>query len=260
MKLKFLGAGLVLAIVLVGCGPKAEDGVTSSSSTPAKSAMTEATLRIKANKGDKFALAASMNMSADMSGVQVPPGPEGEKMKAQFAGEQSMNASATTNIEVLDVKDGKFTLKSTTTDVKTEAKGVFLMQQKTIEEDMKKEKTRTVNDRGIPDGAGDKQSEGMIEFPEKAVKVGDTWEGDSSLGMGGESKATFKLEAFETMGGKDVARISMTLPKDAKATVTKPFMFWIEVATGFPLKTEGAMTMEQGPGMKMTMEMNLNRK
>ncbi len=50
-----------------------------------------------------------------------------------------------------------------------------------------------------------------VQLPEKAVKIGQTWAGNASGGMGMNLKTTYKLVGTKLVGGQDCAQIGVTL-------------------------------------------------
>lgn len=50
-----------------------------------------------------------------------------------------------------------------------------------------------------------------VQLPEKAVKIGQTWSGTASGGMGMQLNTTYKLVGSKMVGGQDCAQIGVTM-------------------------------------------------
>lgn len=253
MKSRVSLAILAIALVSVGCKGGAGSGAIAAG-TPVE-------LKLSAAKGDKY--------TADMTLTMTLSVPKDSKMPADqaklLAGEQSLTLNATTTSELTDVSDGKYTWVDTITDVKADGKGMMTMMAGMLSQ-MKGMKTTIVMDsrgkiisqktEGGPAGAST-NSTGQIEgfgFPDKAVKVGDSW--DSKVNTGGQD-VTMKCTVTEITESSVMIDATMTGVEGLK--MNGPMKVVLDRANGRPISTVGEMEVNQG-GAIAKMKLDMKRK
>jgi len=158
------------------------------------------TLRLAMNKGDKYEVAMEMDSQVDMSAMTPPPGADAKTLEMIKQG-GSMKMSTTEEREVVDVQPGKITVKGTTTTATGDGTGIFQEQAKAMAADEKGKEKVTVNDernRRVDDPAAKGDDSLTFEFPEKEIKVGDTWTGKTKF-QDKDVEMTFKFEKRETV-------------------------------------------------------------
>ena len=248
MKLDKLIIAILAGVVLVGCGNKDAATTTSGSDSNATTGSTspvdtskEYTLKVNLNKGDKFAFDVNMQMTADVSGVTDPA--TKKQLEAMGASDSKLNASATENSEVTEVKDGKFTISNTYADPKVEATGLFKGFPGMTPD------TMTIDEHGVTskESGGNDMS---AVLPEKAVKVGDTWDSEVN-----GKKVTGKLVGVEQVNGKDALKVEYTGMGSEDMAFDGPVLVWLDPEKGIPVKMEGKVNMDK-QGIKMTGEMS----
>jgi hypothetical protein len=238
MALRRLSYFLLAALFLAGCNKPADGGSTVSGSTPAQ-APTEATLRLKASKGDKFTMVMEMDTQIQM------PDPAGGTPQTH-----SMKMSVTKEHTCIDVTDGKMKWEEKTIDSSGTGTGPFEAQVKQmVEAEKKKAPTTEVLDERNKVVESTENDPFSLVYPEKPVKVGDTWEADSKM-FDQDVKVTFKLDRFEKVGGKDAAVISASVSGNDKLKMIKPLVVFVDTANGWPMKGDGEFEMEAAPGIK----------
>lgn len=245
----------IVALAMFGCGNKTETTDTGKPADPNK----EVTLRITGAKGDSFAFVNKMKVEADPSSMVKPEGmndAQFEAVKAQMGGPMSMTVEGKMTTVIDEVKDGNFMMTTTTSDVVATGEGVMKVQAEQLQksENGKVEKiTRDARNKVITGSAQDNPF--AVEYPEKAIKVGDTWEGDSAAVK--TSKVKYKFVAIETIDGKECAVIEMSFDSPEMKTMT-PAKLWIDIKNGTPVKAEGGFDMFQG-GIKMKATFSMSR-
>lgn len=224
-------------MLVAGCNKPADGGSTASGSGPA--APAEATLRLKANKGDKFTMVMGMDTQIEM------PNPAGGTPETH-----SMKMSVTKEHTCIDVTDGKMKWEEKTIDSSGTGTGPFEAQVKQmVEAEKKKAPTVEVLDERNKVVESTENDPFSLVYPEKPVKVGDTWEADSKM-FDQDVKVTFKLDRFEKFDGKDAAVISATFTGNEKLKVVRPLVVFVDTANGWPIKGDGEFEMEAAPGIK----------
>lgn len=244
---------VAFGIALTGCGKTTVSTTADSGGTPSK--ITEAKLRLQPKVGDKWTLDVNLEMKFDTSQVKFPESPEGEAMKKQMGKESTLKGKLELNIETTEVKDGKVSFKASGKAIETEATGILQQQKDALIRDITTERTRTYSELGVVQGT-EADSGSIIQFSDKPVKVGDTWEGKFSIGGPGIS-VTYKLVAFEQIKGKDVAKIvvqAKSLPEGTNFP-TEP-TFWVDLATGMSVQTDVSIVQSVPGGAKLMMKSN----
>ncbi|HRF60395.1 MAG TPA: hypothetical protein PLH94_10860 [Fimbriimonadaceae bacterium] len=260
----------VLMIGAIGCAKKEEStgttgGTTAGGTTGGSTGSTAqnegpVTLRLAMNKGDKYEVAMEMDSQVDMSAVTPPPGADAKTLEMIKQG-GSMKMSTTEEREVVDVQPGKITVKGTTTTATGDGTGIFQEQAKAMAADEKGKEKVTVNDernRRVDDPAAKGDDSLTFEFPEKEIKVGDTWTGKTKF-QDKDVEMTFKFEKRETVDGIDTAVVSATFEGPEFKTV-EPMMSWYDIKTGVPIKGTGKIEMSIPNGGKVMMTMNMTVK
>ena len=228
---------MLAALLLAGCNKPADGGSTASGS-PAP-APTEATLRLKANKGDKFTMVMEMDTQIQM------PNPAGGSPQTH-----SMKMAVTKEHTCIDVTDGKMKWEEKTIDSSGTGTGPFEAQVKQmVEAEKKKPPTTEVLDERNRVVESTENDPFSLVYPEKPVKVGETWEADSKM-FDQDVKITFKLDRFEKFNGKDAAVISAIFAGNEKLKVVKPLVIFVDTSNGWPIKGDGEFEMEAAPGVK----------
>lgn len=204
--------------------------------------------KISAKEGDKFAYKLSLSMEG--TGMQGPQGKTDMNMKIDMLQE----------VAVTEAKDGNFTFEIANKDVKVSGpfasevkKGLTSSGSKIVID----AKGRVISEEGSIDAGGG--AGGTIFFPDKKVKIGDTWE-KTTPGPGGQSiKAQYKFEQVHVLDGKTVARISMT-PVAATDGITLEgrYDYWVDLKTAMVVKADGKVT-TSGEGQKMVTKMAMTK-
>jgi hypothetical protein len=163
-------------------------------------------------------------------------------------------------IKLTDAKDGKYKMELKATDVK--ATGTDPIAQM-MGEQMKKmvakmtvdEKGRVVEQEGSVDST--MGSGGTIFFPDKKVKVGDTWERSTPV-QGQSMLAKYKFEGTENVGGKTLAKISM-VPSTEGVEMKGKIDYLVDMDNGMIVKCNGKMTTSSAQGGSMVVTMNMDK-
>lgn len=203
---------------------------------------------IVAKKGDVVNYQAKMTMDAK--------GPA----QAGMPGEFKVDADMKQTVTVTSVEGGNFVLETAFSDVKVTGTQMFADAIKT--ELASKKSTVTVDKKGrVIEQAGamdaNSMAGGTLYFPDKKVKIGDTWERSTPMPNGGSVSAKYKFEGTEELDGVDVARITVT-PSSPDAKSTGSFTYWIDIATAMAIKANGKITTEADGG-RMVMTMDIKR-
>lgn len=258
MKLKISLIALA-AVAMFGCGNKTETAGTGTSTDKPVESNREVTLRINGQKGDSIVMVNKMHIEADPSSMEKPAGMDDaqfETLKKQLGGPMSMDIQAKMTSVIEEIKDGNFHMTTTTSEVKASGEGMMKAQaeQMAKSEEGKVEKVvRNAMNKVVEGSAQDNPF--ALTYPEKAVKVGDTWEGDNSTVKSGKVKYT--LAAIETVAGIECAVLEMSFDTPEMKT-SVPAKLWIDLKTGAPVKAEGGFDMNQN-GMKMKATFSMER-
>jgi hypothetical protein len=233
-----------LALILAGCnaGTSSSGAVADKATIPADGV----DFRIKANKGD----VANFQISMKMDGKGPAEGGAPSEIKVDIGMKQT--------VKVTDVKDGNYSVEVKSSDVKATGTApvaeMFAQQFKnsvgklTIDS-----KGRVVNQEGSVDSA--MGSGGTLYFPDKKVKVGDTWERAMPTAGGGTANVKYRFEGAEAVGGKTYAKISIK-PVSQGVETTGQFDFLVDMDNGMIFNGDGSITSKVGGGsMVVTMKM-----
>lgn len=250
----------LLATVALGC---AKPGTGTATSDASGSGASPVELKVTAEKGEKYTSTAVMDVKMTL------PKPESDAnlpadQKKMMEGDQTMKVTFTTDSELIEVKDGKYTWVDTITDVKAEATGVMAMAT-SLAEGLKGMKTTTIMDsrgkildqkvEGGPTGASGET--GAVEgfgFPEKPVKVGDSWESKS-----------------KTQGQEVTLKNTLTAMDDATVTLDtemsgvqglkpgKHMKVVLDRKSARPISVDANMEMDQ-QGAEVLMKITVKRK
>lgn len=223
----------IATAMLVGCGAKG-GGVVSTDGP--------VTLRLKMNKGDKWTDTLTGDVKMDLTNFKPAAdiSPQEKKMV-----EDSKNDTAkftiTYDYEVSGSGAEKVEIKRTATEVKTEGTGMLGDMVKLLEMQKGSSKELKRSAKNMEEELDTESPIPAIEFPERAIKPGDSWDGTATF-AGAKGKASFKFEANEEVGGKNCAKISFkpTVVEGKKVTVQEPIVVWIDTANGRTVK--GTMT------------------
>lgn len=244
-----------VAIMAAGCG--SSDGGTGGGTGAVKGPGTtggpvanvnagrEVTLRLKPAVGDKYSTHINMDMT-----VTPPAGQAG-------AQPMTMSMKVASNDEIVEVKDGKISIKSTI----TEAEGTGPMGA-TVGAMKGKVTTMVMDERGKMVNAGELAGNQAMSnptpvFPEGPIKAGSTWKAQVEQN-GQKVDADFKAVGIESVEGKEAMKIEMAVKVPQ---LQQPFVFtyFVDVSNGRLIKGSGNMDMEQ-QGAKMTMKMSMETK
>ncbi|HEY3782491.1 MAG TPA: hypothetical protein VGL56_15520 [Fimbriimonadaceae bacterium] len=114
-------------------------------------------------------------------------------------------------------------------------------------------------------GVADKTVQQMLtQYPEKPIKPGDTWTGQTSAAaMGSKSlvKAKYKFEKMTTVNGKPAAQIAMTMTSTGAANASGGGTLLVLAEDGSLWSTQTSLSMSppQDPGKVMHMKMGMTR-
>ena len=236
-------------LILAGCN----SGTSTSGTVDAPDAVSIPAdgieFNIVAKEGDTMTYHAKMSMQGK--------GPAQGGMPSEF----NVDADMKQTVTVTKVEDGNITTETSFSDVKVTGTEMLVNLMKGSFENQKSKVTMDSKGRIVEqEGAIDSNAMGggTMYFPDKKVKVGDTWERNTPIpGGSGNIKAVYKFEATEKVDGVDAAKISIT-PSTPDDTSTGSFTYWVDIKTGMAIKATGEMVSEQGEG-KMTMKMEMNR-
>ncbi len=122
-------------------------------------------------------------------------------------------------------------------------------------------KSVTIDSMGHPVGPQKNQSQGFTKFPEKPVKVGESWGGPLPLGGAGGAggSATFTFKGIKNVDGKQVAVIAINIktPQIKSGTGT----LYLTVADAAMYKSSITLnTVNPQTGAPMTMTVGVHRK
>lgn len=250
-KLNFLGIALLGALLLQGCA----SGENATAAGDAKAGETF-TLRHKVNVGDEFRQDISISFAADLSAM---PADQKQAMGAALEGEQGGTLTGTNLRKVTKVEGGNITIETSVSEPKFEGKGIFAMAEAQMKDSLARTQTITFSELGLPVGDANTNLPGPM-FPEKAVKVGDTWEVELKGSEGAEPiKVTGKLVGVEEVAGKKAVRIEYTGYTAQGATSDGPIVMLVDPTNGQPLSLTAKMNADMG-GMKMTMDIKATSK
>lgn len=251
MKRVHLGIAIAaFALGVMGCGKPVEGGTSASGGKEADgsaSLPTEVTLRLKGSVGDKYTMVTTMETSADV------PGPEGKPISG------SMTMTSTEENTCTKVEGNKMTWESKNVDVQASGTGPFAQQAEMMKSQEKGKTTSKVRDERnqVIEAKGPEQM--ALVFPEKAVKVGDTWTGESDM-MGQKVKIDFKLDRFESLGGKTVAVLVATITGSDTLKMSEPLTIHVDTEKGWPVKGAASFEMTPQPGVTAKIKVKMEAK
>jgi hypothetical protein len=183
-------------------------------------------------------------------------------MKMQGSGPQAMNMAMQMNMKVAAVKNGQVTMNTTMGNItmnnrplppQAAAQLKKMLIVTVMDSRGRVLKTETKGVPGAPSGGGTEGS--SVPFPEKAVRIGQSWTGDATI-QGKKVKTSYKLVGFKTIAGKSAAVIHATPQDMPQMKLDGPIVFSVEIATGFPLSMSMSGSVgggAQSQKMKMTM-------
>lgn len=184
-------------------------------------------------------------------------------MRMQGSGAQGMNMGMQLSMKVSAVKNKQYTMNTTMGSITMNNQPLPAQASEQIkkmlivtvlDERGRVLKTETKGVPGAPAGGGPEGS--SVPFPEKAIKVGQTWTGEATL-QGQKVQTTYKLIALKTVSGKPAAVIHATPKNMPQMKLDGPIVFSVELATGFPISMSMSGTVSQGAqGQKMKMTMS----
>lgn len=211
-------------------------------------------IRMGGTKGEKYSTTSTIKMELDTSGSTQPGLPKGP---------QSMNMEMQVKSELVDVKDGKYSWKDTFSDVKVTGEGMMATGAKAAENQLKGKSYTTVYDqRGkvISTDAGASNPMGMaggdMNYPDKKLKVGDTWEASTTTN-GQTAKVQYKVIGADKVGSVDALVVELKFLEPEMLKKSGPLKIWIDRNNGRTIKMDGVLDIDQG-GVKMKMTMKSN--
>ena len=212
----------MLAVLLVGCSKGTES--TSSATTIEKtSTSTESgayDLKINVKKGEVFTYV--MNIEA------TSPSPSKMEM--------------TMNMGVADVAEGKIKFETKITGMNMDGATLTAPQMEAMSKIVVK---TTMDERGTvlesrvegsPDPNANSGSNNSVSFPDKPVKPGDKWTGETEV-SGKKLKAVYTFVAVETVNGKQIGHLTAVV-NSPEVKFDGPLHFWVELSNGMLTKTE----------------------
>lgn len=156
---------------------------------------------------------------------------------------QEFNVTATVQEKIIKVEDGKYTIESSQSEMKLNGQDAPMEQTPS---------TSTYSSLGrLLDSKSDQGGEDAdrmsslqsFEVPDRALKVGDTWEvvlkakeAKNPIGL----KGTYKVEAQEKVGKWDALKVSFTIEETEGSTPAKATGFaWFSTSDQSMVKYEG---------------------
>lgn len=237
-----------LFLILAGCNA----GTSTTAEVDAPDTVTipadGVELKMVASEGDTTQYQSSMSMEGK--------GPAQGGAPSEF----NVQADMKQTVKVTKVEGDKITSETSFSDVKVTGTEMFVNLLKSSFENAKSTVTMDTKGRVIEqEGQVDSNAMGggTMFFPDKKVKVGDTWERTTPIPNGGNVKALYKFEGTEKVDGVDAAKISVT-PSTEENTSTGSFVYWIDMATGMAIKANGEIITEADGG-RMVMKMDMKR-
>ncbi|MBS1714763.1 MAG: hypothetical protein JST30_10555 [Armatimonadetes bacterium] len=214
-----LAFGLTVVLAVAGCSPSTK------------------VLRLNLKKGDTWSYDYKVDTWIDPSKVD----PNDKAMREYAPGKGSAVIEGVVSMNVVDVKDGKTTIRKYTTFDKVTGSGIW-KQQAEVETKGKKPETHTIvwDSRMVDQVKRPEELDPMTNtlngfLPEKAIGVGSSWEYYPY--PGGKIPAKANVEAEEKIRGFDTYKIAVVLPasmEEEKVTLT----VWIEKTTARPISVE----------------------
>lgn len=194
-------------------------------------------LRYKFTKGATFKYQLNATSAGSMGGKPI-----------------SQNTTIGISIKVKEVKGDNATLT-----VGATPQGGTAAQTQTVQ----------TNTRGklVGDSAATASNLGIFLYPDKAVKIGETWTSTSSAatqGMNVKTTATYKLTGFKTVGGKQLAIIVATGTASSIFSMNFTTTYLIGMSDGWLVSSTSKMTASlpsgdpKKPG-KMTVSATMKR-
>jgi hypothetical protein len=233
-----------LFVILAGCNAgNSGTAVADKEAVPADGV----DFKLVANKGDVHKY--KMTMSMDGKGPAGGPGPTEINVKLDLNQEMKFT----------EVKDGNYTIEIKSADVKATGTAPFAdmigeQMKTTVSKMTVDEKGRVIKQEGAPDSA--MGTGGTLFFPDKKVKVGDTWE-RTMPGQNGQSMVVkYKFEGTESADGKTLAKISMTPKAPEGVKMDGKFDYLVDMDNAVVMQGKGKMTTSaQGGSMVVSIDM-----
>jgi len=188
------------------------------------------TLRMRGKTGDRYAYSFGIRASS--------PGAEGD-----------VNIGALYTERLTVTNPSRFVVSSSTGKPKFKSTGVFQGSEKAFTTLIRQNETVVLNDRGIPvpqkRKKGEEEAESDLIYPRDPVGVGSAW--TAPVRIDGESYVQrYQLEKLANYRGRQAAFLRVTTR--GNGTLQSGQEFWIDVATGRPLRQSGRYTLKEGAG------------
>lgn len=231
----------MLAMLLVGCS-KGTDSTSSTATTDKPSTSTESgayDLKINVKKGEVYTYV--MNMEATSP--------------------QAMKMDMTMTMTVADATDGKSMLETRITGANMNgapfpAPQLEAMTKMVVKTTMdERGKVLDTKIEGSPDPNANSGSSNSVSFPDKPVKAGDTWTGETEVN-GKKVNADYTFIGAEDVDGKQMAHIQADVKSDAMK-FDGPLQYWVELSNGMLYKLEFS---GEDAASKTKMKMTMTRK
>lgn len=228
----------MLAALLVGCS-KGADSTSSATTIEKTSTSTESGAydpKINVKKGEVFTYVVNAKATSP------PP----DKMEM------------TMNMGVADVAEGKIKFETKFTGVYKDGATLTAPQKEAISKIVVKttvdEKGNILESRveGNPDPNANSGSNNSVSFPDKPVKPGDKWTGETEMN-GKKLKADCTFVAVETVNSKQIAHLTAVV-NSPDIKFDGPLHYWVELSNGMLTKLEySGEVLASKTKMKMTM-------
>ncbi len=239
---------LLIALLTAGCAPAPTvEGKPTSGQTATRkpTALPPAPpegylLRVKETKGTKFTYKWTNDASSRPSDAEWE-----KKLPAPYNKPGSMNVQGTLTWEVADVKDGVYTFKSVSDTTEGTGVGHGVEQAKEYVDRAPTPQTIKVNERWTKPSEDDFYDPLTNSFhrlfPEKPVKVGDSWT-YKPFPQAKDAKAT--LVGAEEVAGRKALHIKVDLP-GAFPSSKDVLNIWVDPTNGRIVKVDMLNTQDE---------------
>jgi hypothetical protein len=246
MKTKIFGGATALALLaLVGCAQ--QQGGAPTAQQPGTGEQQAYTLRLQANQGEQFSYNITVEMDMDLSGV------EGIEQQPEAQGEHRGTINARMNLVVKDVQEDRITFFREIVEPRVEGTGLFQLGGDAMAQQFVTSGEIVVNSRyRVLEGEEAEGASFFPEYPEQAVRVGDTWQ--STVQQDGqEQQVTGRLVGVENVGGVDLLRIEFEGIRMSQFASEGPVVFWVNPQNGRVHRQTGRFSGTE-QGVRMTMQ------
>lgn len=217
-----MGAAL---LGLSGCSPQTAGGA----GTPKADSSGRIVVRVNEKKGDKWQYMYTMTTLAD------PRGTKDKEILKEIPVFSHVEVAGTVDMEVVDVKDKVTTYKTVNKVSKSVGKGAFKEQadgmvgQPAQTQEYKWTDRMAYSDKDVLLDIMTNCLNGIL--PEKAIKVGDSWEYNPFHVPDDKPKPKATYVADEKLAGFDAMKLDVVNPETVPGE-TNTFSVWIDKAKG----------------------------